>query len=327
MNASVIVPVKNGSSSITKTLSALSNQSLKPLEIIVVDDGSTDDTIEKVKQFPSVKLISQNSMGPASARNNGAQKAKGEFFVFTDADCVPEKNWLEEMLAPFSDERVAGVQGAYKSDQKELMARFTQIEVEHRYQKMLSSNSIDWIGSYSAAYKGKVFLELNGFDKEFRKASGEDPDLSFSIQEHGHKLAFNPKAIVYHTHPVSLLKYLRKKFQHAKWRVLLYKRHATKAVSDSYTPQALKLQIALTWVLSIIAPASLVYRELVFFSWLTLFLLLFFMLPFVFFALKRDFVVGLASPFVLFLRNIGFLLGLTAGIVNFAVSLVSGKNF
>jgi len=333
VNASVVIPVKNGSCSITEALSALTSQSLKPAEIIVVDDGSTDDTVEKVKKFEktkklkNLKLISQNSAGPAAARNNGAKQARAEFLVFIDADCVPERDWLKEMLSPFSDPKVAGVQGAYKSSQKELMARFTQIEIEDRYHRMIFSKDIDWIGSYSAAYRRLVFLELKGFDKEFRKASGEDPDLSFSIQEHGHKLVFNPRAIVYHSHPTSLRSYLRKKFQHAKWRVLLYKRHTAKAVSDSYTPQSLKAQIVLLWVLSIAAPASLAVPELVFFSWLTLFLLILLMFPFVFFALKRDFLAGLASPFILFLRNIVFLWGLIAGIINLAFSLASGKNF
>ena len=75
MNASVVIPVKNGSLTITKTLVALSNQSLKPKEIIVVDDGSSDGTVEKIKRFKDIKLISQNSMAPPP-RATTAQKTR-----------------------------------------------------------------------------------------------------------------------------------------------------------------------------------------------------------------------------------------------------------
>jgi glycosyltransferase involved in cell wall biosynthesis len=314
MKASVIVPVRNGESTIQNCLKALLSQNLgQDFEIIVVDDGSTDKTAEIVKKFRKVKLVLQKPLGPAAARNAGAEKAKGGIIVFTDADCEPEKNWLAEMLAPFSDPLVAGVQGAYKTKQRELMARFSQIEIEERYNKMLSSKTIDWIGSYSAAYRRAVFLSQNGFDNAFKKASGEDPDLSYSIQEKGHKIVFNRKAIVFHRHPVSLIGYLKKKFQHAFWRVLLYKRHSSKVVSDSYTPQLLKAQIGFLGLFFLFSLLSLWSETMLFFAYAAWVLLCFCMFPFVFFALERDFLAGIASIGILLLRDIAFLAGLLKG--------------
>ena len=317
MNASIIIPVRNGSATIADCLRALLKQDFDArYEIIVVDDGSTDDTASIVKRFKGVKLIRQKPSGPAIARNAGAKNAKHEIVVFTDADCIPEKDWLKEMLKPFANSKVAAVQGAYKTRQRSLIARFVQTEIEYRYNKMLRSKTIDWIGSYSAAYRKRIFLREQGFNEKFPKASGEDPELSYRLQKKGYKLVFNPKAIVYHRHPESLLHYLRKKFQHAYWRILLYRMHKEKAVSDSYTPQALKAQIGMLGLAILFAILSPFNNLFAFASLFALFLVLLFMLPFTLFALKRDFLIGLITPAVLFLRDTSFLSGLALGFIS-----------
>src|SRR3989344_3203089 len=258
MKASVIISAYNEEKTIGKTLESLEGQGFRDFETIVVDDGSSDRTAE-IARKAGAKVITQENSGPAAARNNGAENAKSEIIVFIDADCVADEEWLGEMLKPFDDADVAGVQGAYKSRQKSLVARFTQLDIEDRYARLdRKSENLDWIGSYSAAYRKKIFLELEGFDKDFPTASGEDPELSFKVAKKGYKLIFNRDAIVYHTHETSLMKYLRTKFYRAYWRVLLYSKHTRKIVTDSYTPQELKLQIAAMYAT-------------VFFSFVTLF--------------------------------------------------------
>jgi len=320
MDASIIIPVRNGSAVISDCLNALLKQDFQgSYEIIVIDDGSTDNTCEIVKGFEGIKLIKQKPLGPAAARNNGAKKAKGNIIVFTDADCLPEKNWLKEMLSPFSEKSVAAVQGAYKTRQRSLIARFVQIEIEHRYEKMLRSKSIDWVGSYSAAYRREIFLKEGGFSTKFPRASGEDPELSYRLQKKGYKLVFNPNAIVYHRHPESLPTYLRKKFQHAYWRVLLYDMHKEKAVSDSYTPQTLKLQIIMLALAIIFSIASLIKSIFLQFAFLALAIMFISMVPFFAFAIKRDIAVSLLVPIILFLRSAVFLLGLIMGFWHIAL--------
>ena len=258
IRTSVIIPAYNAEKHIENCLRAVEAQTSQPLEIIVIDDGSKDNTRTIVKTFPDVKFFSQQNQGPAKARNVGAQKAKGEIIVFLDSDCVPEKNWLEEMLKPFSDEKVIGVQGAYKTNQTAVVAQFDQMDIEYRYERMKRAKKLDWIGSYSAAYHKKEFEKFKGFDESFPKASGEDAELSYRIAEAGGKLVFNPHAIVFHTHPATLWKYLNVKFFRAYWRMRMYVKHPQKAVTDSYTPQELKVGIPTGIAIGLISMASVI---------------------------------------------------------------------
>src|SRR5208282_2909987 len=90
VSVSVIVPTWNGAGKIKHCLAALHSQNLdRPFEIVVVDDGSTDDTVEVVAGYPRVRVISQPNAGPAAARNRGAREALGDIVVFTDDHCEP----------------------------------------------------------------------------------------------------------------------------------------------------------------------------------------------------------------------------------------------
>ncbi|MDP2666545.1 MAG: glycosyltransferase [Candidatus Diapherotrites archaeon] len=242
--ATVIIPAYNATRTLRACLDALQEQSLSPDEIIVVDDGSTDGTPEMAKSYRSVRVISQENQGPAKARNKGARESKNPIIVFLDSDCVPEKNWLAEMVKPFIDEKVAGVQGAYRTHQKSLVARFDQADIEFRYEKMKRSSFLDWIGSYSAAYRKDIFLSHGGFDEHFPRASGEDAEFSYRLSEKGYRLVFNPAAIVYHSHPDTVERYIHVKHVRAYWRMRMYLKHPRKAVQDSYTPTMLKFNVA-----------------------------------------------------------------------------------
>ncbi len=316
MKATVIIPAYNAGKTIEKCLASLREQSFKDFETIVVDDGSKDKTPEIAKSFRGVNLLQQENAGPAKARNKGAAKARGKILVFLDSDCVPEKNWLREMLAPFSDKTIAGVQGKYLNSQRELIARFTHLEIEQRYEKMAKSEFIDFIGSYSAAYRKSVFNEMNGFDTGFPMASGEDTDLSFRISEAGHKMKFNQNARVYHFHPISFTKYLKVKFFRAFWRTKIYRKHAGKMLKDSYTSQLIKIQTLLFYIITFAALLSPFVPQAAFTAPIAGILLVAATLPFAIWALPKDRLVAIVSPIIIILRTIMFGLGLAFGTIN-----------
>ncbi len=316
MNVSVIIPAYNAEQTIAECLLAIKVQSVKAKEIIVIDDGSTDYTKREVQKITGIKYYCQANKGPAVARNVGAKRAKGELILFTDSDCITDENWIKEMTKPFENKKVSGVQGAYKTKQKELVARFGQIEIEHRYERMKKQKEIDWVGSYSAGFRRKEFLELGGYDESFPIASGEDPEFSFRVAKEKGKLVFNPKAIVYHTHPKGILKYLRAKFNRAYFRPKMYSKHKEKAVNDSYTPQSLKLQIVCFYLMvaGLIAGFFDILGVFVLISALLAHILL--GLGFFVFAAKRDLAVAIISPIILLLRSMVFGIGLFWGKLN-----------
>jgi len=305
MKVSVIVPTYNSEATIKGCLDSLFNQTFEDkYEVIVVDDASADNTISAVASYP-VELLKQEHKGPAAARNLGAKNAEGGILLFTDADCIPENDWIEKMCAPFEDEQIAGVQGRYKTKQKGTVARFVQYEIEERYEIMSKKRYIDFVGSYSAAYRTDVFLEEGGFDESFPIASGEDPDLSYRLASKGHKMVFAPDAVVYHEHPAGIAQYLKMKFYRAYWRVTLYKKNPKKTVKDTYTPQMLKLQIALFYLLVI----SLFLNSVVLLFVLTT-------LPLSWQVFKKDRKIGLLTSVFVFLRSAAFGIGLIYGLLS-----------
>ena len=316
MFVSIIIPTFNGALRIGRCLEALTKQlSGMDAEVLVVVDGSTDDTAEVVAQFPGVRLISQSNAGPAAARNHGAREALGSIILFTDDDCVPVSNWLVKMLEPFKDPELVGVKGIYRTHQKRLTARFVQIEYEDRYRLMNHLANIDFIDTYSAGFRRDHFLKMNGYDTSFPVACAEDVELSYRMSAQGWKMKFVPGAVVYHTHPDRFWDYLKKKYKFAFWRVLAVRKNPSKAIKDSHTPQLMKLQLLLTPALLFSAFLDVFLRPAVAVSLFVLVAFLLSTLPCAARAVKKDLIAGILSPFLLAFRSCAQLLGVLGGLM------------
>lgn len=320
IRCSVIVPVFNGARVVGRCLDALARQTISPeeFEIIIVDDGSTDGTTERVAEWAgqqpgiAVSVLRQVHAGPASARNRGALAARGPLLLFTDADCRPVSGWMAALLAAFdAPDRPAGLMGAYRIDQTDLAGRFAQIEFEDRYALMSQSQHIDLIATYSAAFRRDVFLAEGGFNPSF--PNNEDVEFSYRLSEQGHQMRFVPEAQVYHHHANTWRRYAQLKTGRGYWRTIVYRQHPGKAIKDTYTPQVLKLQIVLAPLAVLGVVAALLHRRL---GWTALaapFLAT--TLPFVRFAARRDPAVAVVSPWGLWLRSIAFVAGVAAGVL------------
>jgi cellulose synthase/poly-beta-1,6-N-acetylglucosamine synthase-like glycosyltransferase len=316
IDASVIIPAYNAGRTLSSCLEALHNQSVprKDYEIIVVDDGSTDGTARIARRF-NVEYLFQANQGPATARNRGASASRGSIILFTDSDCVPDHNWIQEMVRPFDDPDIVGVKGAYRTTQTELAARFAQAEFEDRYDLLERYPSIDMIDTYSAAFRKEVFLKIGGFDQNFPVANNEDTDLSYRLATAGYKLAFNPEAFVYHSHPDTFIKYLKLKFWRGYWRMIVYRRYPDKAVKDSYTPAIIKIQtmlMALSIPLFFLSLITVNFLYLAFLLWAVIMVSA---IPISIKIFKKDMSIGIISPVIILLRSFVFAIGSVLGII------------
>lgn len=312
---SVIVPAYNAEQTLASCLESLTAQTVlqDTYEVIVVDDGSTDRTAEIAKRF-NIRYLFQENRGPASARNHGVHAAQGRIILFTDSDCVPTPHWIEEMVEPFADPQVVAVKGSYRTRQRELVARFAQVEFEDRYDMLLRHSHIDMVDSYSAAFRKDAFEIAGGFDESFPKANNEDTDLSYRLSTAGCKMVFKPGAVVYHRHPATLSRYLRVKFWRGYWRMIVYRRYPRKAVKDSYTPNILKIQTILMALSFSILPISFFIRNaflLLVGLWGGVMIL---SIPFSIKAYNRDRWAGIISPGIILLRSTVFAAGSLMGI-------------
>ena len=315
-SVSIIIPTFDGASRIGDCLDELMKQTAgRDVEILVVNDGSTDDTVDVVTLYSGIRLISQANAGPAAARNRGALEARGSIILFTDDDCVPMPDWLDAMIEPFEDPEVVGAKGVYRTHQKRLIARFVQIEYEDRYRLMAGLDSIDFIDTYSAAFRRDRFLEMTGYDTSFPVACAEDAELSYRMSARGWKMKFAPAAIVYHTHPETLSRYLKRKYKFTYWRMLALRKNPSKAVRDSHTPQLMKVQLLFAPALLVAGAFDLAVRQAVPALLLVLAAFLLSTLPFALRAIGKDPIVGLLSPALLAARACAQVLGVTAGLI------------
>ncbi len=211
---SVIVPVYNGQATIVQCVESLLAQDYSPdrFEIIVVDNGSKDRTIELLQpyvQSGKIKLLSETRVLNAyGARNSGAKAARGEFLAFTDADCVAKQDWLTRLLEGWRDPSI----GAFIGD---ILAHDPKTPLERYYSdEMLSLRSKDLAGfpgmrAGNCAIRRDCFEDLGGFDAKMN--SGRDSDfLARMVSETGYAFRVELDAVVFHKNFENLGSILRR---------------------------------------------------------------------------------------------------------------------
>jgi cellulose synthase/poly-beta-1,6-N-acetylglucosamine synthase-like glycosyltransferase len=211
---SVIIPAHNEEATIGDCLTSLEqlDYPVESLEIFLINDGSTDGTKRiidnHIKGSPYVYLES-GGVGPSKARNMGLANANGDYVAFTDADCIVDSAWLQELLNGFIAEDVAGVGGCQivpadaTEFEKNVHTFLTSMHFICEYvKKKTTTELVNHVASCNSLYKRDVLSAVQGFDEALWP--GEDVDLDYKIRRAGYKIAYNPRAIVAHHRPKDL---------------------------------------------------------------------------------------------------------------------------
>ncbi len=195
---SVIVCSYNGAPTLAACLESLGKIDYPAYEVILVDDGSTDETPQIAARFPNVRYLRQDNHGLSHARNTGAAAARGEVFAYTDSDCMADKDWLYYLIGTLLSGKFAGVGGPNVSPPAQDWVQACVAAAPGGPSHVLLTDTVaEHIPGCNMAWYRWAFESVGGFDREYHKA-GDDVDFCWRVQQAGHEIAFSPTAIVWH---------------------------------------------------------------------------------------------------------------------------------
>lgn len=195
---SVIVCSYNGAKTLDRCLASLRKVDYPDYEVILVDDGSKDNTQEIAARHPWIVNIQQKNTGLGIARNVGAAAAQGEVIAYTDSDCMADPDWLYLMVGTLLSGDFGGVGGPNISPPAENWIQACVSAAPGGPSHVLLTDVVaEHIPGCNMAFYKWAFDKVGGFDPEYRKA-GDDVDFCWRLQQEGQVIAFSPSAIVWH---------------------------------------------------------------------------------------------------------------------------------
>jgi GT2 family glycosyltransferase len=222
---SVIVCSYNGGRTLAACLDSLGKLNYPDYEIILVDDGSTDDTRDIAEQFPHVRYIYQENHGLSHARNTGAAAATGEVFAYTDSDCMADLDWLYYLIGTLVSGDYAGVGGPNMTPPAQNWIQACVAAAPGGPSHVLLTDTIaEHIPGCNMAFYRWAFENIGGFDPEYHKA-GDDVDFCWRLQQAGCVIAFSPTAIVWHHRRFTLRAFLKQQDGYGEAESLLRFKH------------------------------------------------------------------------------------------------------
>jgi GT2 family glycosyltransferase len=222
---SVIVCSYNGGPTLASCLDSLGKLNYPEYEVILVDDGSTDDTAYIAAQFPWVRYIHQSNQGLSHARNTGATAAKGEVFAYTDSDCMADPDWLYYLIGTLVSGDYAGVGGPNVTPPAKNWIQACVAAAPGGPSHVLLTDVVaEHIPGCNMAFYRWAFEGVGGFDTEYRKA-GDDVDFCWRLQQAGWVIAFSPTAIVWHYRRFTLRAFLKQQDGYGEAESLLRFKH------------------------------------------------------------------------------------------------------
>lgn len=213
---SVIIPSYNREDYLRKTLDSLNKQTFKNYELIIVDDCSTDNSINVAKKYTDKIIKNKKNLGVATSRNLGIKAAYAQLIAFIDSDCIADKFWLEKLYneiinndAPVITGKVIIPKSTFIGDCISALGfpggghvgfeKMWRVSREGYTEKLATGNSI---------IKKEIFKKYGPFDTSFPYGS-EDSEFSFRLTANGIKIKYLDSAIIYHEPRTSLISFIK----------------------------------------------------------------------------------------------------------------------
>jgi len=215
---SVYIPCFNAEKHIEGCIKSVLSQSYPVDEILIIDDGCTDKTIEKASKY-NVKIFrNKENKGLAFSRNKGILKAKNEFVASIDADVILDKKWLEILIKSFTNDKIAGIGGNLKEKyNSRLTDSWRKYHMKQNWGKKMVINPKFLFGS-NCLFRKKAIKDAGFYNIKYR-TNYEDVDMSKRLKHQGHKLIYEPKAKANHLKSDSMTSILKSSWN---WTLFSY---------------------------------------------------------------------------------------------------------
>ena len=225
--ASVVVCSFNGAATLVECLESLGRLRYPDYEVILVDDGSTDDTPAIAARHPAVRTIRQENLGLSESRNVGLRAATGEIVAYTDSDCFVDPDWLTHLVHQLEVTGADAVGGPNLSPDDGWLAACVAAAPGQPTHVLESDQVAEHVPGCNMAYRRGPLEEINGFDPQFLRA-GDDVDVCWRLQQAGRWITFAPGACVWHHRRRTPRAFLRQQAGYGEAEALLRFKHPEK---------------------------------------------------------------------------------------------------
>ena len=201
---SIIIISKNEGHNLKQTIEHLAIAKTDiAYEIIVVDDGSVDSSVNFLQKYENIKVLPTNGVGPAQARNLGSKSASGEIYIFLDAHIIPRHNWLDDLLIRFEIQdvtAVAPILGAFNPSHPDVYGVKLDKKLQPYWvtQPITEFSPIPFAGAGCLAVRAQTFKALNGFDNGIKGIGYGDIDFCFRLWMFGFNIYLEPSVRILH---------------------------------------------------------------------------------------------------------------------------------
>lgn len=196
MKITVAIPCYNGSTYIGCAIESVLEQTRPADEILVVDDGSTDRSVEIIRLYPVRLIQHHNNQGLAMARNSAIEAATGDVIVYIDADAIADSHLLATLISGYDSPQVGGVGGqGVECNIRSLADRWRQKHASQTHGD--KPRDVEFLYGLCMSFRLEALRQIGGFNPAFR-TNAEDIDVSLRLRKAGYRLRYLPDARVYH---------------------------------------------------------------------------------------------------------------------------------